>query len=116
MQRPPSFFEGVAADALDAALAKLEVRRFSAGAVIIAEGDYRGEMYVLRSGTADVVLVDRKGAEHVLSTVHPGEAIGEMSLLTENPGSATVRAAEDLELLVLEAGDLDACLPHECSF
>jgi NTE family protein len=115
MQRPPSLFEGVAADALDAALAGLELRRFSAGAVIIAEGDYGGEMYVLRSGTADVLLVDRKGAEHVLSTVHPGEAIGEMSLLTESPASATVRAAEDVELLVLEAGDLDAlleALPH----
>src|SRR5215211_2296950 len=110
MQRPPSFFEGVAADALDGALAGLELRRFPAGSVIIAEGDYRGEMYVLRSGTADAVLVDRKGEEHVLNTIHPGEAIGEMSLLTESAASATVRARDDVELLVLEAADLDALL------
>jgi NTE family protein len=110
MQTPPSFFEGISAEAVEAALAGLERRRFPAGAVIVAEGDYLEEMYVLRAGTADVVLVDRKGAEHVLSTVPPGEPIGEMSLLTGSAASATVRARDDVELLVLQSADLEALL------
>ena len=110
MQSPPAFFDGVAPEALEAALAGFESRRFPAGAIILAEGDYREEMYVLREGSAHVVLVDRKGVEHVVGTVRTGEAIGEMSLLTQSPASATVRAAEDVELLVLQGPELDALL------
>ncbi len=110
MQSPPAFFDGVAPEALEAALAGLEWRQFPAGAIIIAEGDYGEEMYVLREGSAHVVLVDRKGIEHVVGTVQPGEANGEMSLLTKSPASATVRAAEDVELLVLQGPELEALL------
>src|ERR1051326_7196668 len=110
MKPPPSFFEGISPAAVEAALAGLELRSFPAGAVIIGEGDLREEMYVLREGTAEVVLLDRKGVEHVLNTLHPGEAIGEMSLLTGSPASATVRAAGDVELLVLHGHDLEALL------
>jgi len=60
MQRTPSFFEGVSTDAVEAVLADFARRDFDAGAVILAEGDYRAEMYVLSAGSADVVLVDRK--------------------------------------------------------
>ena len=108
MQRMPSFWEGVPLDVVEAALAGLARQRFQAGTVIVAEGDYPAEMYVLRAGTADVVLVDRKGVENVVSTICPGETIGEMSLLTGSPASATVRAREDVELLVLNASDLEA--------
>ena len=110
MRATRSFFEGVPPDAAEAALETLDRRRFPAGTVIVAEGDYREEMYVLREGTAHIVLVDRKGAEHVVSTVDPGEAIGEMSLLTQTPASATVRAAEDVELAVVQGSQLEALL------
>jgi NTE family protein len=108
MQRTPSLWEGVSVDAVEAALVGLARQRFPAGTVILAEGDYPAEMYVLRSGTADVLLVDRKGVENVVSTIYPGETIGEMSLLTGSPASATVRAVEDVELLVLQESDLQA--------
>jgi NTE family protein len=105
-----SFFEGVPPDAVEAALATLERRRFPAGAVVVAEGEFREEMYVLCEGTADVILVDRRGVEHVVSAVHRGESIGEMSLLTQSAASATVRAAEDIELAVLRGPELEALL------
>lgn len=110
MRPVPSLFEGVLTDALEAAIAGVERRSFPAGSVIIAEGDSRGEMYVVEEGDADVLLTDRTGAEHVVGNVHAGEAIGEMSLLTESPASATVRAANDVELLVLDAAQLDTLL------
>ena len=110
MRATRAFFEGVPPDAAEAALATLDRRRFAAGTVLVAEGEYRDEMYVLCKGTADVILADRTGAEHVVSTVHAGEAIGEMSLLTQTPASATVRAAEDVELAVLQGSQLEALL------
>ena len=110
MRQAPSMFEGVLTDALKVATAGVERRSFPAGSVIIAEGDSRGEMYVVEEGNADVLLTDRTGAEHVVGSVRAGEAIGEMSLLTESPASATVRAAEDVELLVLDAAQLETIL------
>lgn len=106
MRQQRSLFEGIAASDLEEALRGLEVRQFAAGAVIVAEGDYLEEMYVLREGAADVVLVDALGVERELNILGPGEAIGEMSLLTQSPASATVRAREDVELLVLSGADL----------
>ncbi len=91
-------------------LAGLARQRFPAGAVILAEGDYRREMYVLSAGIAEVVLQDRHGVEHVVSTIHAGETIGEMSLLTRSPASATVRAGDDVELLVLPGDQLEALM------
>ena len=110
MRGTPSFFGGLSADAVEAALAGLARRRFEAGSVIIAEGDSRGEMYVLRRGTAEVVLAGRSGVEHAVGRVHVGETIGEMSLLTGDPASATVRAADDVEVIVLRAGQLEALI------
>lgn len=108
MRPTPSFFEGVSDDLLDAASARLERRLFPAGSLILAEGDRRSEMYVLASGCAEALLVDRQGVERVVSAIGAGETIGEMSLLTGSPASATVRAVEDVELLVLREGDLGA--------
>jgi NTE family protein len=110
MRGTPSFFEGVSTDAVEASLAGLARRRFGAGSVVLAAGDSPGEMYVLREGTAEVVLAGRGGTEHVVGHVRVGETIGEMSLLTGDAASATVRAAEDVEVIVLQAGQLEALI------
>jgi NTE family protein len=96
-----SFFEGLTVDKLAPILERLERRRFPAGTTLMAEGDTPGDMYVILTGTADIVLCDRHGREHHLTRVGSGAAIGDMSLLTGQPASATVRATGDLEVLVL---------------
>jgi len=110
MPQTPPFFAGVPTAEVEALLSGLARRRFPAGAVVLAEGDYRGEMYVLSEGTAEVVLTDRHGSEHVVSSIQTGETIGEMSLLTQSPASATVRAVDDAELLVLPEEQLEGLM------
>ncbi len=106
MDATPSFFAGLAEAEVESAVEELERRRLPAGTVVIAEGDVPGEMYVVRSGSADVLIEDRSGAVRPVSRIGPGETIGEMSLLTREPASATVSIAEDAELLVLGDSDL----------
>src|SRR4051794_9957144 len=101
-----SFFEGLTVDKLAPILERLERRRFPPDTTILAEGDTPGEMYVILSGTADIILCDRHGREHHLSRVGPGAAIGDMSLLTGQPASATVRTTGDLEVLVLNQSEM----------
>lgn len=103
-------FEGITRSELDPALRGAERRRVGKGGVLAAEGDYLAEMYVLESGSAEVGVSVRHGREQVVAHVGPGETIGEMSLLTREPASATVRAVDDVELLVLKAEDLEALM------
>lgn len=99
-------FEGVPSAELESALGGFARRRVPGGSVLIAEDDYLAEMYVLRSGTAEIAVRGSDGRTEVVSRVGPGETIGEMSLLTREPASATVRAVDDVELLVVGADDL----------
>lgn len=102
------FFEGVEEAALEAALAGTERRILPRGTLVVSEGDYLDEMYVVVSGSAEVAITSDGGRAEVVARVHPGETIGEMSLLTHEPASADVRAREDLDLIVLGERELDA--------
>ncbi len=108
MQTPATLFlDGLTTDELDQLENSLERRRFSDGNTILAEGDAPSELYIILSGLATVSKVDSSQVEHRISTVGRGDSIGEMSLLTGQSVSATVRAVGDVEVLVLPAGDFD---------
>jgi len=90
----------------DAALAGLarfvEVREFPAGAVIVGQDDPGEALYVLARGRVKVVLYGESGREIILSLFRePGDFFGEMSLLDDQPRSATVIALERSTLLTL---------------
>lgn len=101
-----SFFDGLSAHELEQALGRLVQRRFPAGSVLLAEGDRSSLMYVIRAGTADILIRDRQGATHRINSVGPGDTLGEMSLFTGEPVSATVQATSDVDALVLSETDL----------
>jgi NTE family protein len=75
--------------------------------VVVAEGDSSKEILVVQSGRAEVVVADRDGDEHRVGRIRPGATIGEVSLFTGRPASATVRAITDLDVLVLRETDFE---------
>ncbi|HEY7417332.1 MAG TPA: cyclic nucleotide-binding domain-containing protein, partial [Ktedonobacteraceae bacterium] len=102
-----ALFDDLPTETLTPLLKRLEQRHFPVGATVLAQGAYAGEMYLIQSGTADISIADLQGNEHHLTRVGPGATLGEMSLLTGAPISATVRAEEKsgLEVLVLSTED-----------
>jgi NTE family protein len=66
-----------------------------AGEVLFEAGTPGDALYVAIHGRLEVVAIDPLGRESILSDVKPKESIGEMSLLTGEPRSATVRATRD---------------------
>src|SRR4051794_14371665 len=96
-----TLFEGLPTKELVSVLDGLEPRQFPAGAIVLGEGDTARKIYVVQSGKADVFIADRHGREHCVGHVGPGATLGEMSLFTGQPASATVRATTELEVLVL---------------
>jgi CRP/FNR family cyclic AMP-dependent transcriptional regulator len=95
-----------------AALERLaEVRDFPPGAVIVSQEDRGDSLYVLASGKVKVVLYGDSGREIILSIFKtPGDFFGEMSLLDNEPRSATVIADARSRLLVLSRADFEAHL------
>lgn len=71
-----------------------------AGSVLFREGDLSREIYLVRSGK---LIVSRgQGLQQIdLATLGPNAVVGEMSLLDALPRSATVRVAEDSQLLAI---------------
>jgi CRP/FNR family transcriptional regulator, cyclic AMP receptor protein len=103
------------ADLEPAELSALErlavVREFADGAVVVSQQDAGDALYVLVQGKVKVVLYGESGREIILSIFKvPGDFFGEMSLLDDEPRSATVIAAERSRLLVLSRKDFHAHL------
>ena len=67
-----------------------------AGKTLLRQGDHGNEMYVIASGS---VRVERNGQE--IATLGPGNAVGEMALLSEGPRSATVTTIEPTTVFAL---------------
>ena len=75
----------------------LPTERVRSGEVLIAEGDPPARMLVLEEG---VVTVERDGVPFARIDT-PGAVFGEMSAVLDRPASATVRAATDLKVRVV---------------
>ncbi len=71
-------------------------RVYGAGREVITQGDEGDSMFILMEGLLTVhVRSSDSGEETRVAVLEPGDFLGEMSLLTGEPRSATVRAATD---------------------
>jgi eukaryotic-like serine/threonine-protein kinase len=79
----------------------LPTQCFSAGAVIVTEGEQGNTAYLILSGRCQATRrVD--GNDEILQEMKAGDIFGEMALLLEEPRAATVRAQEEVRVLVLD--------------
>ena len=101
----PSFFDGLTEEDVEWILGHLDQREFLAGETILAEGDSPGEIFIIQTGEADVFMEDDRGEQHLLNRLGPGTGIGEMSVFTGRPVSASVRAASDIVVLRMTKSD-----------
>lgn len=71
---------------------------FAPGAVLLSESETSGRLYVLKSGTVEVM----RGGTRVALVEEPGALFGEMSVLLNLPHTATVRAATPATVYVFD--------------
>ena len=83
----------------------MEEMKFKPGQVIIREGERGNLFYVITEGYAEIIIRDAGGADIVLHKAGPGDFFGELSMLTNAPRSARVRAVEELTALALERAE-----------
>jgi ABC-type lipoprotein export system ATPase subunit/CRP-like cAMP-binding protein len=88
-------------------LSRLEPVSFPPGATIIKQGDPATHFYIIVKGRADVVVNHLTGGEIIVSHLEAGQYFGEMGILEGGLRTATVRAAADSDLVVMQL-DRDA--------
>ena len=98
---------GAAAPAeLEELLERARRRRFGAGEVVFHAGDPGDTVHLVRSGRFAVRIATEFGDVATLNVVGPGEAFGELALVTPDaPRSATVAALEEAETLSIHQLD-----------
>jgi CRP/FNR family transcriptional regulator, cyclic AMP receptor protein len=107
--RNVSIFADLDPDAVAALERLAEVKDYPPGAVIVSQEERGDALFVLASGKVKVVLYGDSGREIILSIFKtPGDFFGEMSLLDNEPRSATVIADGRSRLLVLSRRDFQA--------
>ena len=89
--------------------------RFKRGESIVEQGKKSNALSIILTGRARVMTTDSRGREVILATMHPGDYIGEMSLIDNEPHSATVRAEIQLDVLVLGRLEFAKCLSENSS-
>lgn len=102
-------FRMLGKESINFIIERLKFKTFGPGDAICKTGDKGEEMYIIISGETDV-CIGEPGKEVVVATLKSGDYFGEMSLLTDEPRSATVVSKEGCETFVLYKNDFDVIL------
>jgi len=78
----------------------LERQFIPQGHTLIKEGDYGAQAFLIQSGSVKI-FTEHEGKEVVLAKLGPGQIIGEMALIFDGPRTASVRALEDCNVVVI---------------
>ena len=100
------------AEVLSGAVVK---RRFKRGEVLVEQGQKSDALYILLTGRARVMASDSRGREVILATLSQGDYLGEMSIIDNEPHSATVRAEVQTDVLTLGRAEFARCLTENAS-
>lgn len=94
---------------LEAVAAIVETRKVAAGGDLFREGDPGDGLFLVVAGEVSVIKRGPAG-EHSLARLGAGGVLGEMSLVTAEPRSATGRALVDTQALYMPAAKFRALL------
>ncbi|MGZ3460739.1 MAG: cyclic nucleotide-binding domain-containing protein [Archangium sp.] len=116
-QEPPraSLLSGLGQREFVSVLEALEPRVFQPGESIVEEGQPGGSMFAIVEGSVEVVRTLKSGRRRTVAFLSEGDFFGEMSLLSEVPRFATVKAFERTAVLELTRERLERILQRHPS-
>jgi small-conductance mechanosensitive channel/CRP-like cAMP-binding protein len=104
-------FEQVLSEAQFEALnAHCKHAEFCAGKPFIKQGESATSMFVLLEGAASVAILNPKGEDHEVAVLAAGDFVGEMSLMTGAPRTATVTPLTNLRVLEITKQAMEGLL------
>lgn len=101
-------FGEIDAAALHDLLSRIKLVRLNVGNMLYRQGDPGTSMHIVLSGRLQVQVRMTDGSTRMLAYPKPGDAVGEMAMLTETGRAATVVAVRDTTLGLIDSADIDA--------
>jgi small-conductance mechanosensitive channel/CRP-like cAMP-binding protein len=89
-------------DKLHVLVPSVSVRQFGAGEMLVRQGDGGESMYIIRSGTVEVLLKTPDGQSRQVAKLGRSQFFGEAALFLGEPRSASVRALTDVEVIEMD--------------
>jgi signal transduction histidine kinase len=89
--------------------AACSVQELAMGSTLFSEGDEPDRAYVIDSGELEI-LKESAGRNVRIAVSGPGDVVGEMGLLTDEPRNATAKALTDATLVSIPKSALDELL------
>ena len=100
-------FQPLPKGSLEKIIPLLQLQQISTGSDIIQQGDVGKFLYVITRGEVSVLRQGGQIREEVIANLAEGECFGEMSLISGEPISATIRAKTPVRLVKIRKKDFD---------
>jgi small-conductance mechanosensitive channel/CRP-like cAMP-binding protein len=113
LRNVPIFENVLGLTQFDALVSGCEVRAFPVGAVFIRQGDAGSSMFVLLEGAARVSVGMADGQSREVAVLAAGDIVGEMSLMTGSPRTASVASLTAMRVLEVTKASIEALLAAE---
>ncbi len=105
-----SLLRHLPAEQMEPLLDRVQERTVAAGELVFRTGDPGDALYVVAAGAVEVVNDDNG---QTLAELGPGQAFGEMALLSGGKRTATIRCKADCHLLAIDKDDFDRLLAED---
>ena len=90
----------------------LVTEEYGPGDIIFREGDPGRHVYIVKSGTVEVLVQQPDGTQRAIKQLGTGETFGEMALLRQAPRSATIRTVTAAQVFKISPDDFLALYTH----
>ena len=98
------------ADQIEPILHSIRDRTLRAGDILFKAGDRGDALYIVARGKVEVL---REDGSEAIAVLGPGHAFGEMALLSGGPRTATIRGAENTQLLEIAREDFERLIAND---
>lgn len=108
-------FADLNSDELKAVASLVTVTKVPKKSIVVQEGENGDAMFIILQGGVKISYYAQDGRELVLSMMESGSFFGEMSLIDEQPRSATVMTMEESDLAVIRRADFERLMQQHPS-
>lgn len=110
LMRTSPVFSALDPQRRDSLANKFSPRSFDAGQTIIRRGEPPTSVYVIASGSVGVVAIDEEGESVHVTTLGPGDVLGEIGMILRKPATADAVAAHATVALELKQAAFEAAI------
>ena len=103
-------FDNLDKDEIQAIIKHMYHAKLGPGELVCKEGDTGGYICFVAQGSLDIMKRSDGGGEVVITTLHKGRSLGEMSVIDEYPRSATVKARNEVILFMITRKEFNLIL------